>query len=82
MAVVRPFGHAQLVEFARERFRLASNTEVADTLGVAHRTVQRWRTGNVHFTIREAEDYADKIDVHPGAVWPEYRQVAMGTPGL
>lgn len=79
MAVVRPFGHEPLVDFARERFRLASNAEVAECLGVAGRTVLRWRTNRVHFTIREAEDYAEKLDVHPRVVWPNYDTFVMAT---
>ena len=55
------------------RFDLeATNSEIAEILGVSRETVQRWRNGRAGIDPNLADKLAvHRLGVHPATLWPD-----------
>lgn len=77
-------GHDPLPHYMNESYRVAfrqtaqrtgpgqyiGNGELGFRLGVHERTVDRWWTKGIKFSI--AEDLCDRLHIHPSFIWAEY----------
>lgn len=50
----------------------ATSPEIAAALHVNHRTVQRWRTGQIRLNEQFADQLACHLGVHPANIWPNW----------
>lgn len=52
-----------------------SVTQAADTIGVRHATIIKWRDQNTMLTCWMADKYALRLGYHPAQLWPDWTDI-------